>query len=53
MRIKFKISRADLKQNAFSKSTQRKLKENEIDKGNNALVNILIYNMLLKEKNKR
>ena len=53
MRIKVKISRSDLKQNAFCKATQRKLKVNEVDKGNNALVNTLIYNMLLKERNQK
>ncbi len=53
MRIKIKISRENLKQNAFCKSTQRKLKTNNVDKGNAALVNTLIYIMLLKERNQK
>ena len=53
MRIKIKINRTDLKENAFYKAKKRKLKSDDVDKSNSALVNNLIYNMLLKERNKK
>ena len=53
MRIKVTISRADLKENAFLKARKRKLESTNIDKSNPALVNNLIYNMMLKERNKK
>ena len=53
MRIKVTISRTDLKENAFLKARKRKLESTNIDKSNPALVNNLIYNMMLKERNKK
>lgn len=53
MRIKVKISKTDLKQNAYFNASERKLKTNDVDKSNSALVSNLIYNMLLKERNKK
>lgn len=53
MRIKLTIGRTDLKENAFLKARKRKLKSTNIDKSNSALVNNLIYNMMLKERNKK
>lgn len=54
MRIKVKISRADLKNNTLQKSVKHKLRDTcKFDEGNSALVNNFIYNMLLKERNKK
>ena len=53
MRIKVKINRTDLKENAFYKAKNRKLISDDVDKSNSALVSNLIYNMLLKERNKK
>lgn len=38
---------------SFYKAKNRKLKSDDVDKSNSALVSNLIYNMLLKERNKK
>lgn len=54
MRIKVKISKIDLKNNALQKATKRKLKDTcKSDEGNSALVNNFIYNMLLRERSRK
>ena len=50
MKIKITISREHLKSKAYSKAKARKIKNSGNDEGNSALINQLIYNILLKGK---
>lgn len=47
MRYSVKISRADLKEDIYSRVKTRKLKDNDTD--NSDIINLIIYNLLLEE----
>ena len=50
MKYRVKISRENLKEYAYSKATSRKVRNSGNDEGNSALINKLLYNILLKER---